>query len=685
MSKLVYLSKKQLKYDIMLQVVRLMKKLNFNKILFAIISLLVILFTIFLISTNIIPLKYLILIIVILLLWLAGIFFLIVFKTKCGKNKKRKITGYILSGILVILMVIIFYYINITLGFFGKFGDNRYKEENYLVLVLQDSSFQELTDLSNIGYTSNELSNINEALTKLNEEITIENIQYDDTVTMFDDLINQDIDSVLIEESTMGILYEQNEDYEGLFRTIYTINIKTEIEITKETDVTNQPFVVYLSGIDSYGSIATVSRSDVNMIGVINPITKQVLLISIPRDYYVQLRGTTGYKDKLTHAGIYGIETSVGTLEDLLDVDVNYYGRVNFTSLEKIVDALGGIDVYSKYSFTSSKASGGTYYFSKGYNHMNGNQALAFSRERKALPGGDRARGENQQAVIDGIVRKAASPAIITSYSKILKSLEGTFQTNMSNDDIQKLIKMQLNDMASWNITSYNLNGSDGYDYTYSYPSSQAYVMVPDEETVLEAQDLIDRVIAGETLESSYDKEASDIKDPVYVEPTPEPEPEPEEPEITGTLPTISFDSDTITISQGQSYDLMTGVTVKDIEDELLFLTPTITVDITDTSVLEIGNYTITYTVTDSDNNTVTATRNLVVLINVIDDTPTEPEPPVDPETPTDPETPVEPENPTEPVEPSDPSEEPPISENPSDGTDGNISENNNSQNEPVT
>ena len=616
----------------MLQVVRLMKKISFNKILFAIMIFLVILFMAFLLISNILPLKYLLLIIIILLIWLTGLFFLLIFKAN-KKNKKIKIIGYILSGLLAIIMFAIFYYINITLGFFKGFADNRYKEENYLILVLENSDFKELSELSNIGYTSNELSNISKAIDKLNEKITIENLEYDNNLTMFDDLINQKIDSVLIEESSMNIIYEQNEDYEGKFRILYTITIKTEIELVKDINVTNQPFTIYISGIDSYGSIATVSRSDVNMVATINPQTKQILLISVPRDYYVQLRGTTGYKDKLTHAGLYGVETSVGTLEDLLDTDINYYIRVNFSSLEKIVDALGGIDVYSKYSFTSSQATGGTYYFAEGYNHMNGKQALAFSRERKKLPGGDRARGINQQAVIDGIIRKATSPAIITGYSKILKSLEDSFQTNMADSDMQKLIKMQLNDMATWNITSYSLDGTDSYAYTYSYSSQELYVMQPIEETVLDAQSLIDKVIAGEILEGSYDKEASDVKDPIYVTPKPEPkpEPEPEEPEITGTVPTISFDSDTVTIIKGENYDLLTGVIVKDLEDDLLNLKPNITTDITDTAVLEIGNYTITYTVTDSDGNKAVATRNLIVLLDEIII-------PEDPEIPTNPE-----------------------------------------------
>lgn len=631
-----------------------MKKINFNKIFFMIMIFLMVFFVGFLFYANIIPFKYMILVISLMALWIIALFFLLIFKTKRGKNKKRKATGYVISGLLIILMALVFYYVNVTLGFFKGFGDNRYKEENYLVLVLQDSSFQSLADLSSIGYTSNELSNIDQALTKLNEETTIENIKYDDTTEMFTDLINQEIDSVLIEESSMAIIYEEHKDYEGLFRIIDTIKIKTQIEITKETDVTNETFTVYISGIDSYGSIATVSRSDVNMVATINPKTKQVLLVSIPRDYYVQLRGTTGYKDKLTHAGIYGIETSVGTLEDLLATDINYYFRVNFTSLEKIVDALGGIDVYSKYSFTSSKASGGTYYFSQGYNHMNGNQALAFSRERKNLPssaGGDRGRGENQQAVIDGIIRKAISPAIITSYSKILNSLKDSFQTNMTDNDIQKLIKMQLNDMASWNITSYSLNGYDGYEPVYSSPNSKPYVMIPYEDTVTEAQNLIDKVIAGELLESSYDKEPSDINNPVYVEPEPEPEPEPDPiiPSIDETIPTITIEPSTITIFQGESYDVMTGVQAFDNEDGVLIPQ----VSILDTTILIVGQHTVVYTVTDTDGNRVTATRTIIVLENESID----PEDPVEPEEPTDQEDPVVPEDPIDQEQPDPPVE----------------------------
>lgn len=157
----------------------------------------------------------------------------------------------------------------------------------------------------------------------------------------------------------------------------------------------------------------------------VNPTTKQILLTSIPRDYYVQLAGTSGYKDKLTHAGNYGINMSIDTIEKLLDIDINYYVRVNFTTLEKLIDAIDGVDVYSEYSFVSYIDS---YKFYKGYNHMNGKQALAFSRERKSLPSGDIERGRNQEAVIEAIIRKATSGSTIYKYSKILSNIKGTFQ-----------------------------------------------------------------------------------------------------------------------------------------------------------------------------------------------------------------------------------------------------------------
>lgn len=531
---------------------KFLKKINWNRILFAFMIVLIGAFLGFIWYANILPLKYFLLVITVMILWLVLLFFLLVFKTKRGKNRKRKISGYVISAFLVVLMGIVFYYLYTTLGFIGGFGNNKYKEENFLILVLQDSQYQKLEDLQDktIGYVPSTMTKIGEAINELNQKLTIENKTYEQYDKLFEDLMNKMIDSVLVEESYMNLLKENNE-YDDLFRTLYTINIKTEIEMNNTTDVTNNTFTVFISGIDSYGKIGTVARSDVNMIATVNPKTKQVLLVSIPRDYYVQLRGTTGYKDKLTHAGIYGVETSVGTIEDLLDVDINYYLRVNFSTLEEVIDSIGGVDVYSKYTFTTV-ASTGSYRFYEGYNHMNGKQALAFARERKHLPGGDRTRGANQQAVIDGIVRKATSSAIITKYSKILNALSDTFQTNMDEKDIQKLIKMQLNDMAKWNITSFILDGTDANEYTYSYQHQKLYVMKPKEESVTEAQQLIDKVYSGEMLESSFDDNITDIKDPIQVKPS-VPDVKPEEPvekSSNNYLSSLSFSNGIITFDK---------------------------------------------------------------------------------------------------------------------------------------
>lgn len=230
--------------------------------------------------------------------------------------------------------------------------------------------------------------------------------------------------------------------------------------------------------------------SDVNMIMSVNPTTKEILLTNIPRDYYVKLH-TFGEYDKLTHAGIYGVDESIHTLEDLFDTKINYYVKVNFTSLVDIVDALGGVTVNSKYSFVSQDG----YSYKKGENVLDGKKALSFARERKSFKEGDRVRGENQQLVLTALINKAMSPKIITNYVDILKALKGKFVTNISDDEITKLIKMQLEEGSSWSIKSISVNGSDAMDYVYSYKKTKLYVMKPDEETVLNAKNNMKKVL----------------------------------------------------------------------------------------------------------------------------------------------------------------------------------------------
>ena len=490
---------------------RKIKKKNskLNKIFLIISSILLLVLLIMVTVLNVVPFKYLIILYTIALLFGALIAFLLL--------KKNSKIGYGMSVIFIVTSIILIYFLNTTYNFLSYFNKDNYKTENFLVIVLEDSYYQKLEDLSDkdIGYVKNNITSIDKALDKINKKINIKNLEYDNYNLVFDDMLAKKLSSSLIEESNYNVLLEENPNYGDKFRIIDTIKIITKID-NKNTsvNVTKNTFNILISGIDTDGEISSVGRSDVNMILTVNPSTKQVLMTSIPRDYYVRLHGTSGYKDKLTHAGIYGIDMSISTIEDLLDVDINYYFRVNFTTLEKVIDALGGVDVYSKYSFVSYI---GNYKFYEGYNHMNGNEALGFARERKTLPNGDINRAENQQAVIDGIIRKLTDVSVITKYSSILNSLENTFQTNMTNKDITSLIKMQLNDNASWNITSNVLTGTGSSDYTYSYKGQKLYVMIPDDDSVNSTKNLIDKVKNGTLLESSYDKNASNIKNPNKV------------------------------------------------------------------------------------------------------------------------------------------------------------------------
>lgn len=253
-------------------------------------------------------------------------------------------------------------------------------------------------------------------------------------------------------------------------------------------DVTQQPFNVYISGIDVYGEIMTESRSDVNLIATVNPTTHKILLTTTPRDYYVTIPGVSGdARDKLTHAGIYGIDTSIATLENLYGTDIPFYARVNFSSVIDIVNAMGGIDVESEVEFTTSKASGKVVEIKKGMNHLDGKEALAFVRERKAFVDGDHQRGKNQQALLTALIKKMVSPMILVQASEMIDCVVGNAETNMSEQQMKQLIRMQLYDLEGWEIESVAATGDDsGKQYCYSYSGGPLYVCVPDASCVAE-------------------------------------------------------------------------------------------------------------------------------------------------------------------------------------------------------
>ena len=282
--------------------------------------------------------------------------------------------------------------------------------------------------------------------------------------------------------------------------------------------ITKEPFVVYLSGVDNRGDLTEKARSDVNILAVVNPTTKQAALINTPRDYYVDLAGTDS-KDKLTHAGLYGVETSMATLGNLYGVNVEHYLRINFAGFINIIDAIGGVDVYSDQAFTSVGSPG--YYdpttFAEGWNHLDGKSALAFARERHAFKTGDIQRGINQMKVIDAVANKLKSPALLMGFSKLMDAAADCFVTSLSQEQISALVRMQLGDLANWDIQSYTVTGSGAKSTKcYSAKGQSLYVMKPDEASVNKAKEMIATVLGGEgtVSDTTQTPEKTDIFTP---------------------------------------------------------------------------------------------------------------------------------------------------------------------------
>ena len=472
------------------------------------------LFMAILIKTKMLPSK---------LLLLAGVLFLMFVVCVClltwntGKTG-RMITGSVMTMALLIVLMIGTPYLTKAVNTLNKLTGVNVEVADVGVYVKNESSIQIITDLN--GKTVGILGildrdNTDKALQELeNQAGTLDPTEYIGLSELADGLLEEEVDAILLNNAFLDLLTE-TEGYEDILDKIHEIHTqKTETVIEKVEDETkdkwnimdlfgdeeegkeDRVFTMYISGIDNRGGLIAKSRSDVNILATINVDTRQVLLVSTPRDYYVPLPISNGQCDKLTHAGIYGVDVSIGTLEMLYGIDIDYYFRVNFSGFEKIIDALGGVTVNSDYTFTT----GGGYSFQKGENHLNGAQALAFARERKSFREGDRQRGRNQMAVIKAVINKAMSPAILSSYADLMESVAGNFETSMPYDMIAELVRDMLEKGGSWNIVSYSVNGSGDSRRPYSM-STNAYVMIPDQETVDTAIEKINQVMNGEVVE----------------------------------------------------------------------------------------------------------------------------------------------------------------------------------------
>ena len=425
--------------------------------------------------TNLIPGKYLLPALLVPAIIVAGLAFVHVAK----KLSRVKTVGIVIASLLVIAgNLYLFSLGNATAKFFDAIQADGYTYEEYSIIAKKNrhvklSDGGHVTGLIGADINNGQVKKEVDARTKTTYQ------EYGELTSLTMGLTDQQTDLSVLKSAYVQLISENNPALHQTVEVLATFTVKQKNQTVPTQTDTTKPFVMYISGIDTYGAIGTVARSDVNILAVVNPQTHKILLVNTPRDYYVQLHGTTGLRDKLTHAGIYGIDMSVQTLKDLYGVDINYYMRVNFATLTSVVDTLGGVNAYSEYDFTADG-----HHFNAGYNQLDGKAALAFSRARKQFEDGDRTRGHNQQRVIEAIIRKLSTPETLVNYQKIMAALSGTFQTNASSETIAAVMNKQLDDMEAWQIESVDVTGAGKTEYTYSMGQVPLYVMEPDQASV---------------------------------------------------------------------------------------------------------------------------------------------------------------------------------------------------------
>lgn len=446
------------------------------------------------IDANVLPTRYLLIAmgVIVLLLILMGLW---VMKTKGFASR-------IISLILSIAILLGTIYVMNASGFIGRVTGGNKNTHVINVLVLDESPAKNISDVKDEQFgvnTQQEQETANRAVTLIKEKdnIDISIKSYSDYETMIDDLYDGTVKVIIMSEGNMSLMDEIDENFTSNVRIIASYKYEEEV-VQRDTrpDVLKETYSIFLSGIDTYGPVSTVSRSDVNMIITVNPKTNQILLTSIPRDYFVTL-ASRGAKDKLTHAGLYGVEESMNTLENLLNIDIDFYVRVNFSSVTDIVNALGGVEVYTKYNFVTLH---GGYRFTAGNNSVNGAQALSFVRERYNLPNGDNDRVYHQQQLVQGILNKAMSPSIITRFSSVLNSVSGSLQMSFSESELTSIIRHQVDSMESWDIQQVQLTGTGSSGVTYSMPGRNLYIMIPNQDSVNRASSLIHQMEKGEVI-----------------------------------------------------------------------------------------------------------------------------------------------------------------------------------------
>lgn len=470
-------------------------------------------------KVNLLPDVYMVLMGAVLLFLLTLSYFFMYLggkKNKKANVKKKKRKIYIKRSIGCAIAVFSMIVCSIGSYAFAKaddtmrnIADQEVMTDTVSVYVLADNPAESVFDVKDGLFAISgayDKAHTDKAIEQINQNVqkTIKTQNYETVLDMVDALYEENVDAMILNEAYVDVIESQDgyEDFGKKTKTLFDHEVQTTItdhSETDEKDITKDAFVVYISGSDTRNLKLATSRSDVNILAVVNPSTKQVLLVNTPRDYYLDTTASTnGMKDKLTHCGMYGIDCSMSTLANLYSESVDYYVQINFNGFQTLIDAVGGITIEAEKSFRTRE---GGFYINQGTNQLNGTVALAYARERKAFADGDNARGRHQMQMIEAIIKKVSSgTTILSNYSGIMSSMEGMFATNMSATEIASLVKMQLSDGASWNVKSFAVSGAGSSQKTFSMPTKRSYVMIPDESQVTYAELLINKVVDGVTL-----------------------------------------------------------------------------------------------------------------------------------------------------------------------------------------
>ena len=467
-------------------------KQNLNIILLLVYSLLSVFLLFLIFKYNILAFRHVNIVVAVFALMVAVIAtILIIYK------KAEKFTIFFLMLAVLVSSVSLF-----TLQQFVGFtshinATSNYSEYSLSVVVLKDSDINNVAQLSSImGPTGTDNENIQKLIADIkssqNKDLTVD--KSTSYLSTYKSLISGEAKAIVLNSVFENIIEAEYPDYASTIKKIYTKKMTKEVETPK--NVKGDSFNVYISGIDTYGPISSVSRSDVNIIMTVNRETKKILLTTTPRDSYVPIAdGGNNQKDKLTHAGIYGVDASIHTLENLYGIDLNYYARLNFTSFLKLIDLLGGVDVYNDQEFTAH--TNGKFY-PVGKVHLDSEQALGFVRERYSLADGDRDRGRNQQKVIVAILQKLTSTEALKNYDSIIKGLQDSVQTNMPLETMMNLVNAQLESGGTYKINSQDLKGTGRMDLpSYAMPESNLYMMEISDSSLESVKAAINDVMEG--------------------------------------------------------------------------------------------------------------------------------------------------------------------------------------------